>query len=305
MTTPTKPAVDTLSSPSVTQGDYQDLVDNLIEYYNLVIRHRTASTAYVAGNVVQPTIPNGYVYQCTTGGTTGAGADPTWPTTPGGTVADGGVTWTCRVFGSAGYVAWADVDNKPTTFAPPVATASVLGGVMQGAGIAIDGSGVISTVASGGTIKAATVGANFGAPTAGDVSGTYSRTGTTVTVTLSAHGHIAGNYVYLDFTSGGAADGWYVVQTADTNTFTVTTVASGSTSGNVYMRRIRSYGTATIAYEPGTTKWAINFPAATSGTSYTVIPLSASNITWDTKATGYCYSSASHTVTTEGFIVYE
>lgn len=64
-------------------------------------------------------------------------------------------------------------------------------------------------------------------------SGTYSRTTTTVTVTATAHGLVAGDQVYLDFTSGGVADGSYQVVTAAANTFTVTTTASGSASGNV------------------------------------------------------------------------
>ena len=64
-------------------------------------------------------------------------------------------------------------------------------------------------------------------------SGTYSRTTTTVTVTATAHGLVVGDQVYLDFTSGGVADGNYKVVTAAANTFTVTTAASGSASGNV------------------------------------------------------------------------
>jgi hypothetical protein len=39
---------------------------------------------------------NGYYYECTTAGTTGA-TEPTWPTTAGNTVVDGSVTWTCRL----------------------------------------------------------------------------------------------------------------------------------------------------------------------------------------------------------------
>lgn len=64
-------------------------------------------------------------------------------------------------------------------------------------------------------------------------TGTYSRTGTTVTVTKTSHGLVVNSQVYLDFTSGVAVDGSYQVTAVTTNTFTVTTTASGTTSGNV------------------------------------------------------------------------
>jgi flagellar hook-associated protein 1 FlgK len=54
-----------------------------------------ASHAYVLTDQVRPVPSNGFVYEATTvTGATGA-AQPTWPTTVGGTVVDGGVTWTC------------------------------------------------------------------------------------------------------------------------------------------------------------------------------------------------------------------
>lgn len=78
--------------------------------------------------------------------------------------------------------------------------------------------------------------------TSGEVSGqeldgtaaaTYSQTGTTLTVTETAHGRSVGQTVYLDFTSGSATDGAYSIATTPTaDTFTVT-AASATTSGNV------------------------------------------------------------------------
>ena len=65
------------------------------------------------------------------------------------------------------------------------------------------------------------------------VSGTYDVPGSTVcTVTIANHGLANGDRVYLNFTSGSAADGPYDVSNVSTNTFTVT-VASATTNGNV------------------------------------------------------------------------
>jgi hypothetical protein len=72
--------------------------------------------------------------------------------------------------------------------------------------------------------------ANFGAQS---LSGTYSRTGNLVTVTMTAHGMLTGQFASLDFTTGGATDGWYQVTVIDANSFTVVDSASGTTSGNV------------------------------------------------------------------------
>lgn len=55
-----------------------------------------ATTAYSGTDprsIVVPTVANGLEYMATVGGTSG-GAEPTWPTSIGGTVVDGTVTWT-------------------------------------------------------------------------------------------------------------------------------------------------------------------------------------------------------------------
>jgi len=51
------------------------------------------STAVTSGQYTVPATLNGRLYKCTTAGTSGS-SEPTWPTTAGGTVVDGSVTWT-------------------------------------------------------------------------------------------------------------------------------------------------------------------------------------------------------------------
>ncbi len=52
------------------------------------------ATAYVVGDKVQPTVGNGFVYKCTSAGTSHASVEPTWPVvTIGTTVTDGTCIW--------------------------------------------------------------------------------------------------------------------------------------------------------------------------------------------------------------------
>jgi hypothetical protein len=67
----------------------------------------TASTAYPLGAIVRPTTGNGRTYRATTAGTTAA-TQPTWPTTAGGTVTDGTVTWTETTV--TGNLSWSTYD---------------------------------------------------------------------------------------------------------------------------------------------------------------------------------------------------
>jgi hypothetical protein len=68
------------------------------------------------------------------------------------------------------------------------------------------------------------------------LDGTYSQSGTTVTVTATAHGRIVGNTVYVEITSGNGVEGTYIVATVPTaNTFTYTAGTSLTTSGNLYL----------------------------------------------------------------------
>ena len=65
-------------------------------------------------------------------------------------------------------------------------------------------------------------------------SGTYSQTTTTITVTITGHGLVNGQRVFLDFTSGTSRDAVFEVTVINANVFTVTSTTA-NTSGNVTM----------------------------------------------------------------------
>jgi len=79
---------------------------------------------------------------------------------------------------------------------------------------------------------------NFNPGSTTTVTGTYTWASTTCTVTYNNHGFLAGDLVYLNFTSGAAAADtariFYLVQSATTNTFTVTGASyTQATAANV------------------------------------------------------------------------
>ena len=84
---------------------------------------------------------------------------------------------------------------------------------------------------------------NFGLPITavrylkGEVSGTYSQSGTTITVTADDHGLETGDDVFLDFTTGSGVDATLAITGTTQNTFTCTAAASVTTSGNVVYRK--------------------------------------------------------------------
>ena len=65
-------------------------------------------------------------------------------------------------------------------------------------------------------------------------SGTYSQTTTTITVTITGHGLVNGQRVFLDFTSGTSRDAVFEVAVTNANVFTVTSTTASAT-GNVTM----------------------------------------------------------------------
>jgi phage tail sheath protein FI len=85
---------------------YADPMYNLYDFgASATVRGNLA--VYVAGAKIIPAVANGFYYNCTVAGTSGA-SPPTYPVTIGATVVDGSVTWTCEGTATGGSIG--DVD---------------------------------------------------------------------------------------------------------------------------------------------------------------------------------------------------
>ncbi len=75
------------------------------------------------------------------------------------------------------------------------------------------------------------------------VTGTYTQSNSVITVSISSHGLVPSNGIYLVFTSGGGANGLYLVTgTNSANAFTVSTPDAATRSGNCLFHRISASG---------------------------------------------------------------
>ena len=82
-------AGSTANNGSITTGTWAVSANTDIEPYTIW----SASTLLAVGARISPTVPSTKLYTATAGTT--AATEPTWPTTVGGTVASGTVTFTC------------------------------------------------------------------------------------------------------------------------------------------------------------------------------------------------------------------
>ena len=113
-------------------------------------------------------------------------------------------------------------------------------------------------------------------------AGTYSQTTTTITVTSATHGLLAGDYVYLNFTTGTATTGTYVVVTAATNTFTVTSATSTTTSGNVSWTKWTTYTGLSEVFVTSFRYFRVRYDFASVGGN-DLLELTALNVRLDSK----------------------
>lgn len=113
--------------------------------------------------------------------------------------------------------------------------------------------------------------------TPASLTGTYVRSGNTITVTRNSHGYSNGTYLYLDFTSGAGTDGFYQISNVTPNTFDVTDTASGVVAtSSVTIRAVvlSMNGISKIeATNPAAVLgWTITLTSAMPDTSYAILP---------------------------------
>jgi len=107
----------------------------------------------------------------------------------------------------------------------------------------------------------------FDTTTAPITTATYGRSGTTITITQSAHGLATGDIIGIDFaagTGGTATNGNYPVTVTNSSTFTVTDINSGSITAG-----------AAMVYA---SRWLLTYDAAANDTYNNAIIIPAEGV---------------------------
>jgi hypothetical protein len=130
----------------------------------------------------------------------------------------------------------------------------VLSAHINASGQLVNGRSRLKALIQIGTASAGTV--NIWDTTTAPVSVTYGRSGTTVTITHSAHGLATGDVIGLTFgagTGGTATNGNYSVTVTGVNTYTITDINSGSitagaaaTEGTRWLMSLDTNGTSDV-----------------------------------------------------------
>ena len=132
---------------------------------------------------------------------------------------------------------------------------------LNGSGIMVPFRTRIKGISVTGTASAGQL-TIFDTLTAPITTGTYGRSGTTVTITQSAHGLTTGQVIGIDFaagTGGTATNGNYAVTVTNSSTFTITDINSGTITAS-----------PTLVYSTG--KWLLSYDVA-GGDYYNNAPI--------------------------------
>jgi len=147
---------------------------------------------------------------------------------------------------------------------------------LNGSGIFVPFGTRIKAISLTGTASAGQL-TMFDTLTAPVTTASYGRSGTTVTISSTAHGLTTGQVIGIDFaagTGGTATNGNYAVTVTNANTFTVTDINSGTISAS-----------PTLVYSTG--KWLMTYDIA-AGDSYNNSPLiPGEGVKADTGVYGY------------------
>jgi len=136
---------------------------------------------------------------------------------------------------------------------------------------------------------------NFNGAANSNISGTYSQSGTAITVTAANHGLSAGQSVYLTFSTGTAtAELCTVASVTSTSVFVATSATSRTTSGNCTLnfQTIRASGNVTSITDNGTGDYTVNFTSAMPDANYSVVGVTGG---W---GSAYSYATVNVGVTT-------
>ena len=133
----------------------------------------------------------------------------------------------------------------------------VKAGHLNNSGFVVLGRNRIKAVSTVGSATAGTL--DIFDTTTAPVAATYARSGTTITVTKSAHGLSTGNVVGIAFATASGSSGTngnYVITVASSSTFTVTDINSGT----IAALTVAAYASLWIAsYDVGATDVFGNF----------------------------------------------
>lgn len=191
------------------------------------------------------------------------------------TVVINGTTGISGADGTSSIPSYSGVDSNTGMFFPAADTiAFAEGGVEVGRFDSSSNFQFNSGFGSVATAYGCRAWVNFNGTANTNLSGTYSQSGTTVTVTATAHGLIAGNSIYSDITTGTAVDGIYTVATVtDANTFTYTAGTSLTTSGNITLVRstIRASGNVSSVSDNATGDYMVNFATSMPDVNYSIV----------------------------------
>ena len=108
---------------------------------------------------------------------------------------------------------------------------------LNASGFMVLGRNRVKGISFTGTATAGFV-ALFDTTTAPVTTATYGRSGTTVTVSATAHGLVTGDVIGIDFaagTGGTATNGNYSITRVDANSFTLTDINTGSITAGASM----------------------------------------------------------------------